>query len=57
MTMFGDIFGWLIGSLVDLCREVVIAVWRHPFPYAVVFALLLAIVLWGLVCLRFAPEP
>ena len=56
MTLFGDIVWPLVRDLFDLGREVVTEAWRHPFDYAVLLALLLAIMLWGLFCLRFAPE-
>jgi hypothetical protein len=56
MTLFGDMIGWLIGSVVDLGREIAAEVWRHPQPYAVTAALLPALALWGVFCVRLAPE-
>ena len=56
MTLFGDMLGPLVRGLFDLGRAVTLEVWRHPFDYAVLLALLLAIMLWGFFCLRFAPE-
>lgn len=56
MTLFADMLAPLVRDLIDLGREVVVEVWHHPFPYAITFALLPAMALWGRFCLRFAPQ-
>lgn len=50
------IFSRLIKYTFEFVQFIVTGIWHHPFEYGVVAALIVAIALWGKVCMRFLPD-